>query len=163
MQNLRDLAEHFRADRGVFTDNEWGVDPRAVMNSWVAQESDWDPWATREEPGFYRRYIAPNLLGGSFRMKREQWELAISWGLLQVMGVVARERGFDGLYLSQLCEPSLGLYFGVEHLLHQKGRGDGSWSQALAAYNGGLGGNVRAGQLRRQEYVDEIVERARAE
>ncbi len=161
MQNLRTLAEHFRSDVSAFHSNEWGLEPVSIMNSWVEQESSWDPYATREEPGFFEKYIRANLVGASPREKHEQWGLATSWGLLQVMGVVARERGYTGKYLAQLTDPSLGLYFGLEHLMHQKGRGDGSWSQALAAYNGGLGGNRHAGRLRNQSYVDEIVHRAR--
>lgn len=157
MQGLKLLAEHFRKDGGAFTDNQWGLSPSAVMESWVYQESAWDPWATREEPGFFRKYIAEN----TTIRRREQWQLATSWGLLQVMGVVARERGFTGKYIPQLCEPSLSLFFGVKHLIYQRGRGDGSWSQALAAYNGGIGGNKRKGQLRNQSYVDEIIWRAR--
>jgi len=129
------------------------------MNSWVAQESRWDPDAVREEPGFYRRYVVPNLT--TRRQKREQWQLATSWGLLQVMGQVARERGFTGKYIPQLLDPSLGLYYGCKHLIWSQERGDGSWSQALAAYNGGLGGNRVTGKLRRQPYVDEVIHRAR--
>ena len=161
MQNLRDLAEHFRSDSGAFEDNEWGLDPVSVMESWVLQESSWNPNAVREEPGFYRRYVLPNLT--TSWAKREQWQLATSWGLLQVMGQTAREMGFTGRYLPQLVDPSLSLYYGVKYLMHQKARGDHSWSQALAAYNGGLGGTPdnRTAPYRNQFYVDEIIERIR--
>ncbi len=157
MLNLRKLAEHFRADAGAFGNNEWGLDPTTIMESWVAQESSWDPWATREEPAFYRKYIEQN----PEINRAESWQLSISWGLLQVMGVVARERGFTGRYLSQLCNPSLSLFYGLKYLMYQKGRGDGEWSQALAAYNGGIGKNRVTGNLRNQSYVDEIIGRAK--
>lgn len=129
------------------------------MESWVAQESSWDPYATREEPGFYKRYVVPNLT--TRRAKREQWQLATSYGVLQVMGQTAREMGFEGKFIPQLVDPSLGFFYGVKYLMHQKGRGDGSWSQALAAYNGGIGGtpNNRTAPYRNQFYVDEIIER----
>lgn len=161
MQDLRDLAEHFRKDSGAFGMNEWGLSPSAVMESWVVQESRWDPYAVREEPGFYRRYVLPNLT--TSRAKREQWQLATSWGLLQVMGQTAREMGFSGKYIPQLLDPSLSLYFGCKYLMHQKKRGDGEWAQALAAYNGGIGGTPdnRTRPYRNQYYVDEIIERAR--
>lgn len=131
------------------------------MEAWVAQESSWDTYATREEPAFYRRYILPKLDSMGRRAKREQWELAISFGLLQVMGVTAREMGFTNKYLSQLSDPSLGLYYGVKYLLHQKSRGDGSWAQALAAYNGGVGGSPdnRTAPYRNQHYVDDVLRR----
>lgn len=154
---LQTLAAHMRQARHLFVGNEWGLCPNALMFGWIRQESAWDTYATREEPGFYRRYIEEDHAG-----RREAWQLAISWGLLQVMGSTAREMGFEGRYLSQLCaEPALGLYFGVKYLRHQKGRGDGTYSQALAAYNGGIGGNRETGNLRRQVYVDEVVEKAR--
>ncbi len=162
MQDLRTLAEHFREDSGAFFSNEWGLEPRLVMEAWVAQESAWDPYATREEPSFFMRYIDPKLVTMPRRRRREKWGLATSFGLLQVMGVTAREIGFTGRYLAQLTDPSLGLYFGVQYLLKQRNGGDGSWTQALAAYNGGLGGRPdnRTAPYRNQSYVDEIVERA---
>lgn len=156
--NLEKLAAHMGAARGAFLDNEWGLHPNALMFGWVEQESSWNPWASREEPAFYRKYIAPKLGNGLAR--REGWQLATSFGLLQVMGVTAREMGYEQRYLPQLVDPSLGLFYGVKYLLHQKRRGDGTWSQGLAAYNGGLGGN-RTPPYRRQEYVDEVVHRAR--
>jgi soluble lytic murein transglycosylase-like protein len=155
---MQTLASHMRQARHLFVGNEWTLCPNALMFGWIEQESNWDTYATREEPAFYRRYIQKKHRG------RESWQLAMSWGYLQVMGSTAREMGFEGRYLSQLCaEPALGLYFGVKYLLHQKERGDGSWAQALAAYNGGLGGTPdnRTRPYRRQEYVDEVVERAR--
>jgi soluble lytic murein transglycosylase-like protein len=155
--NLQRLAAHIRQSRGLFIDNEWGICSNALMFGWVEQESSWDTYATREEPRFYTKYIEERHAG-----RREAWQLAISWGLLQVMGSTAREMGFNGRYLSQLCaEPALGLLYGAKYIRHQMERGDGTWSQGLAAYNGGLGGNRETGDLRRQVYVDEVVERAR--
>lgn len=152
---LQTLAAHMRQARHLFVGNEWGLCPNAVMFGWIEQESSWDPEAIREEPAFYRRYIEEDHAG-----RREAWSLAMSWGILQVMGSTAREMGFEGRYLSALCQPALGLYFGVKYLRHQMERGDGTHSQGLAAYNGGLGGN-RTAPYRRQEYVDDVVHRAR--
>ncbi len=155
--HLQTLAAHMRQARHLFVNNEWSLCPNALMFGWVQQESSWNTYAIREEPAFYRRYIEKKHAG-----RREAWSLAMSWGLLQVMGSTAREMGFEGRYLSQLCaEPALGMYFGAKYLVHQKGRGDGTWSQALAAYNGGMGGNRVTGKLRRQEYVDDVVHKAR--
>lgn len=80
-----------------------------------------------------------------------------------MMGQTAREMRFTGKYLPQLLDPSLALFYGCKYLMHQKKRGDGSWAQALAAYNGGLGGHPdnRTAPYRNQFYVDEIIERAR--
>jgi len=38
-----------------------------------------------------------------------------SWGLLQIMGAVARERGFKG-WLTELCDPTVNLEWGCRHL-----------------------------------------------
>ena len=157
--NLEELASHLCESNQPFVANEWRLHPDALMFGWIEQESNWDTYSTREEPAFYRRYIKGKNVG-----RHEDWQLAISWGLLQVMGSTAREMEFRGHYLSQLCaEPALGIHFGIRYLLRQKARGDGSWAQGLAAYNGGLGGTPdnRTRPYRRQEYVDEVVEKAR--
>ena len=39
-----------------------------------------------------------------------------SWGLMHVMGQVAREAGFDTLFLSALCDPEQGLAVGCKVL-----------------------------------------------
>jgi len=59
-----------------------------------------------------------------------------SWGLLQVMGAVARERGFRGTDLPALCEPWRGLYYGVAQLVYLRKR-FGTGDDLLATYNGG--------------------------
>ncbi len=136
----------------LFTTNEWGMCPNAIMFGWVLTESAWDPWATREEPAFHRRYVGD---GG-----RESWELAISWGLLQVMGLTAREIGYKERYLSRLCDPALGLYYGAKYLRSRYDGGDQTWAGALAAYNGGFGGNMHP-PYRNQHYVDKVISNAR--
>src|SRR5437016_1759983 len=60
----------------------------------IEQESSWDPWALRYEPAFYARYVEPQLYRGMIRQETEARARAFSWGLMQVMGQVAREHGF---------------------------------------------------------------------
>ena len=62
----------------------------------VEQESAWNPWALRYEPAFYERYIAPQIARGAIPDVTESRARAFSWGLMQVMGQVAREHGFVG-------------------------------------------------------------------
>jgi hypothetical protein len=73
----------------------------------VEQESTWDAHAIRYEPGFRTRYVAPLGLPPTEEIAR-----SISWGLMQVMGQVAREHGFSGKFLSALCDPAAGLDVG---------------------------------------------------
>ena len=72
---------------------------------------------------------------------QEWWAQQASWGLMQVMGAVAREHGFTGRYLTQLLEPGVGLEHGCRVLSSLLKWSGGNVEQALASYNGGRGGN----------------------
>lgn len=81
---------------------------------------------------------------------------ATSWGLMQVMGAVAREHGFAGP-LHKLCRPDLGLEYGCLHLTGYLKK-YGKVEMALAAYNGGPGAVNSDGTLDNQvEYVDPVM------
>jgi len=73
----------------------------------VEQESAWDPHAIRYEPAFRQRYVAPLGLPPTEEVAR-----SISWGLMQVMGQVAREHGFRAKSLAALCDPATALDVG---------------------------------------------------
>jgi Transglycosylase SLT domain len=79
----------------------------ALVCAIVEQESAWDAHAIRYEPAFRTRYVAPLALPPTEEIAR-----SMSWGLMQVMGQVAREHGFAGKFLSALCEPAAGLDIG---------------------------------------------------
>ena len=82
------------------------LDP-ALICAIVEQESAWDPHAIRYEPAFRTRYVAPLGLPPTEEVAR-----SISWGLMQVMGQVAREHGFTAKSLAALCDPATGLAIG---------------------------------------------------
>src|SRR5271155_45485 len=90
----------------------------ALVCAVVEQESAWNPWAMRYEPAFFAKYVAKlytnNKIGAS-----EAYARGFSWGLMQVMGQVARESGFDGTFLSALCDAEQGLAVGCK-LLRRK-------------------------------------------
>lgn len=68
----------------------------------------------------------------------EWWAQKASWGLMQVMGAVARERGFKGLYIPNIVEPTLNIKYGVEHLwIYALRSGKLSLNEGLLNYNGG--------------------------
>src|SRR5712692_6395106 len=73
----------------------------------IEQESAWNPWAVRYEPGFLSRYVAPLYAAGKLSAT-ETYTRSMSWGLMQVMGQVAREFGFAGDSLPELCDPATG-------------------------------------------------------
>ncbi|HTS10576.1 MAG TPA: lytic transglycosylase domain-containing protein [Candidatus Limnocylindrales bacterium] len=104
----------------------------ALVCAVVEQESSWDPHAMRYEPSFRSRYVAPLHLPPTEEVAR-----SISWGLMQVMGQVAREHGFTGKFLSALCEPEAGLMIGCAVLAAKLGRVSGDVAAGLALWNGG--------------------------
>lgn len=79
----------------------------------------------------------------------EEYTRAISWGLMQVMGEVAREFGFNGKFLSELCQPGTNLDIGCKIFKHKLDKANGDTHKALLLWNGGA----------RQEYADEVLAR----
>jgi len=91
-----------------------GLDPSLVC-AVIEQESSWNPWAMRYEPAFFAKYVA-SLYTNNKVSASEAYARGFSWGLMQVMGQVAREHGFGERFLSGLCDPSIGIEFGCRVL-----------------------------------------------
>jgi soluble lytic murein transglycosylase-like protein len=112
-----------------------GLDP-ALVCAVVEQESGWNPWAMRYEPAFFAKYVAPlytnNKVGAT-----EAYARGISWGLMQVMGQTAREKGASSPYLSTLCDPAVGLAIGCRILRQKLEAAGGNAACALQSWNGG--------------------------
>jgi soluble lytic murein transglycosylase-like protein len=109
---------------------KYGLDP-AIVCAVVEQESSWNPWAIRYEPEFFARYLETMSLPATEMRAR-----AFSFGLMQCMGQVARELGFAGASLAQLCDPDIGLDVGCRKLAACFK----AWTTpevALLCYNGG--------------------------
>jgi soluble lytic murein transglycosylase-like protein len=111
------------------------LDP-ALVCAVVEQESAWNPWALRYEPLFFAKYVA-SLYTNNKVSATEAYARGFSWGLMQVMGQVAREVGFDALFLSTLCEPEQGLAIGCKVLRKKFYAMAGDVTRALLAWNGG--------------------------
>lgn len=101
MADLKQLA--------IATAQTHGLDP-VLVQAVVEQESNWNPWSIRYEPAFKARYVDPLNLTPTEAVAR-----SISWGLMQLMGEVAREHGYAG-NLAELCDPVTGLEFGCRKL-----------------------------------------------
>src|SRR5437868_3657326 len=101
----------------------------------VEQESTWNPWALRYEPAFYEKYIAPQIARGEIVDVTESRARAFSWGLMQVMGQVAREHGFTGA-LASLCDPAVGLEIGCRVFAAKLAAAEGNVTRALLLWNG---------------------------
>jgi soluble lytic murein transglycosylase-like protein len=111
--------------------------PPELVCAVIEQESGWDRWAMRYEPAFYQRYIEPLLAGPTPLARTEARARAFSWGLMQVIGQVAREHGFAGNSLAQLCEPSAGIEIGCRVLASKLAAAGGNVPRALLLWNGG--------------------------
>ena len=134
--------------------------PPDLVLAMVMQESAGDPWAFRFEPAFYDTYIKNNervVAPKGVSLVTEQMGRATSFGLMQIMGQVAREHGFQGRYLTQLCEPAVGLLWGCKHLARFLKK-YGNEPDAIAAYSAGSPRKKADGiTYVNQEYVDSVV------
>jgi soluble lytic murein transglycosylase-like protein len=124
-----------------------GLDP-ALVCAVIEQESAWNPWAVRYEPGFLSRYVAPLYTAGKLSAT-EAYTRAMSWGLMQVMGQVAREAGFEEASLAELCDPFVGVDWGCRLLAARKARAKCDVATALLAWNGGANPDYPAEVLAR--------------
>ena len=156
---------------------KYGLDP-ALVAAIITVESNGDRFAHRYESAYeylwnvrtnsaYRvrsadrtRDNAPDdfpapVYGGS--ADTEWVDQQASWGLMQVMGAVAREQGMTG-FLTNLTDPMLGVNHGCKLLSRLRDRyltSDG-WAGVLASYNGGGPYKTVNGTLRDQAYVDRV-------
>src|SRR5256885_978871 len=111
------------------------LDP-ALVCAVVEQESAWNSWAMRYEPFFFAKYVA-GLYTSNKISATEAYARGFSWGLMQVMGQVAREAGFDSPFLSALCDPEQGLAVGCKVLRKKLDANASDVTRALLAWNGG--------------------------
>ena len=154
--------------------------PPELVAAIVRKESDGDPWAWNPEPHY--RYLVDVTTGAPFRRPTreelarhrppddfkslagdtdaEWWGQQASWGLMQVMGAVARELGMHPReHLPALCKTAVNLDYGCKHLSNLRRRylrRDG-WRGVVAAYNAGSPQYVAdETNFVNQRYVDDI-------
>ena len=122
--------------------------PVNLVKALCHTESAFDPWAFRHEAGY--RWLVGDKLTMSITERIGQMS---SWGLMQVMGAVAREYGYAGPF-PQLCDPVIGLEYGCRHFARYVAKYP-TWPDAIASYNAGSPrktGDVYVNQT----YVDKI-------
>jgi soluble lytic murein transglycosylase-like protein len=120
---------------------KYKLDPRLVA-AIILQESSGRPDVSRWEPGFYKRYIEGRELDGFVPDKendtKERQNRATSWGLMQIMGQVAREFGYWGRDLAAgLCDPATNINLGCKIFARYLAKNNGDIVKALLRYNGG--------------------------
>ena len=126
------------------------LDP-ALVCAIIEQESGWNPWAMRYEPAFFSKYVA-GLYTNNKISASEAYARGFSWGLMQVMGQVARETGFDAPFLSALCDPEQGLAIGCKVLRKKFDAMVGDTTRGLLAWNGGANPSYAAQVLARRPH-----------
>lgn len=158
--------------------DEFGL-PFTFVKAIVWQESHGRPFAFKPEPPYlwlwdcttnrpFRRITpverasehAPKdfkAIRGSVADDAEWWGQQISFGLLQVMGAVAREHGFRGEFLTELTQPAIGLEYGCKHLASLRVRFGPAWGHVIAAYNAGSPRKRPDGTYDNQTYVDDVM------
>jgi soluble lytic murein transglycosylase-like protein len=128
--------------------------PPALVCAVIEQESKWDPWAVRYEKAFQEKYISPLIARGVLKTfgasgHTEAVLRSCSFGLMQVMGQVAREHGFLGAFLSEVCDPERAVELGCSHLAGKLEKANGNAAQALQLWNGGTNPRYAAEVLAR--------------
>jgi len=153
----------------------YALDPLFV-DAWIAVESGGNPWAWNPEPKY--RYFWDVKRRHPFRTiteierhaefppadfpclagdrDQEWWGQQASWGLLQVMGAVAREYGFTQPYLTELCDPYSNVVIACRYFRTLLAWAEDNTAQALAAYNGGKWLNHQP-PFRNQAYANKVL------
>ena len=139
--------------------------PITIIAAVIATESAFDRWAIKYEPHYSWLYGDDESEKTEAMRKllakvddRTEWKSQqFSYGLMQVMGAVAREYGYEGKYLTSLCRASQGLKHGCMHLKIQVKRYSGNVNKGLAAYNAGSARYSDNGKFVNQHYVDTVL------
>jgi soluble lytic murein transglycosylase-like protein len=132
---------------------EFGIES-SLVEAFCMTESTFNIRATRYEANFYKNYIQPMLAHNAIDPK-EALGRATSWGLMQIMGQVAREKGFKGEF-EELFDPEIGLKYSLRHLRNFIEHYEPNLDDAIASYNAGSPRKGKDGKYVNQSYVDRI-------
>lgn len=126
-----------------------------LIRAIIMQESSGNPWAMRIEPKWkYFVFVRTSAENLRISFDTETACQAISWGLMQIMGSVARELGYKD-HLAKLLDPVLGIEWGCKKLKSQLVR-YGNEDDAIAAYNAGSVIKTQGGQYVNMGYHDGV-------
>ena len=131
-----------------------GCDPDVAI-AIAMIESSWDTYAVKYEPNWkYLESVEAHAKADHITGETELQLQKFSWGLMQVMGSVARELGFT-LALPMLCIPEFGAEYGTKKLAKLFRRYP-SELDVIAAYNAGSPRKTEHGFYVNQGYVNKV-------
>ena len=131
----------------------YGIPP-GLIKAIIEVESSGNTYAMRYEDHY--RWLVEPFTQFHWHAETEKQAQKTSWGAMQIMGAVARERGFKGRYLSELSKPELGIKFGCKHLKWNYNRYN-DWNDAISAFNQGSNRKNEHGEYENQIYVDKVL------
>lgn len=157
MEFLRDLLKWLKRERINLAIKKYSDKyniPQNLIEAIIEVESGYDTDAIRFEKNF--RWFEEPFSDYHFHKETEQASQQISWGLMQIMGSVARQHGFKGNYLTELLKPEVGIKYGCKHLQSYYKRYD-NWEDAISSYNQGSPRKDNDGNYKNQRYVDKVL------
>lgn len=130
------------------------LDP-AIVYGICRQESAFNSLAVRHEPAYKWVWKPKEVKPQYCSLDTERMLQKTSFGLMQVMGAVFREYGFDGWLTEVIVKPELQLDYGCRHLSKKiaKYGQDGG----IAAYNSGSPRFTPDKKYVNQYYVDNVL------
>lgn len=118
--------------------------PPSLVAAVIQEESRFEPWAARVEPHYKRKAVVQDVARAWSKRYRnlptyetELDDRSRSYGLMQVMGQLAREQGFSARYLSEMYLPRNTIMHGAMRLRVLLDRYRGDTLSAISAYNQG--------------------------
>lgn len=143
----------------VKVSDKYALDKNFVA-SIVITESSGNPLATRYE-SHYKWLVNPRGFAENLGISEitEETHQKTSWGLMQVMGGLARDLGYKKHIVNLCRDPEIGLDLGCKYLKQQLER-YGTYEKAIAAYNAGSV-RMKNGFYVNQQYVDKVFKKYR--
>jgi len=129
--------------------------PYSTVGGIIRQESGAEPLACRHEPGYRWLYYPERVKPVTCSLTTEKIFQMTSWGLMQVMGAVYREYGFEGWLSKVICDIEAQLEYGCLHLgkkIKKFGLEGG-----IVAYNSGSPRRKEDGTYVNQYYLDAVL------
>ena len=134
--------------------DKYSLDP-LLISAIIMQESRGRVWSARFEPSLKFSYMPQSYAKKCFiSLETEVVFQRTSWSLMQVLGVKARELGFDG-FLPQLLLPSLAIEYGCKVLgdLTKKYQ---KLNDVIVSYNSGSPRYLASGKYINEDYLSGV-------